>query len=131
MDIFLIKKTNIDCYKLILNFTYPTKEQLYYWLLAHKYKSSCSFINGKFNLIKKCICYNCDIYYYGYIYNYYYINIFKTFCNNHNLKKYLKEKKKRTKYLWNKYNLEKMDKNEKEIIENSFFVYLKHTKCLL
>lgn len=130
MDIFLLKKINKDCYKLILQFAYPTRRQLESWLFVHKYKSSCSFMKSKFNLIKKCNCHICDIYYYGCIYNNYYIQIFKSFHSKHYLK-YLKEKKNRRNNLLNKDNLKKQDKNEKEIIENSFFVYLKHTKCLL
>ena len=130
MDKFLIKKTNKDCYKLILQLTYPTKQQLESWLFVHKYKSSCSFMKNKFNLIKKCNCHICDIYYYGCIYNYYYIQIFKSFHSKYSLK-YLKKKNFKENDVWNKHNLEKQSKNEKEIFENSFFVYLKHTKCLL
>ena len=37
MKSFLLKKTNKDCYKLILQFAYPTTQQLDTWLFVHKY----------------------------------------------------------------------------------------------
>jgi len=102
MNNYLIKKTNYDCYKLILNFIYPTKKQIENWLFIHKYNSSCIFMK-KFNLIKKCNCYICDLQYYGYIYNNYYKSIFKKISY---------------------FTI--MEKSE-----DTFFNYLKYTKCLI
>lgn len=98
---FLLKKINKDCCKLISNYAYPSKGLLKCWLCIHKYKSSCKFIK-KFNLIKKCNCHICDIFYYGHIYNNYYIDLCYKYMNGPN-------------------SLQK---------RHTFFTYLIHTKCL-
>ena len=60
-------KTNKDCYEIIMQFAYPTKKQIAKWFHEHKKKTYCS----NKDWWKKCkYTYICDIYKFGYIYNY-------------------------------------------------------------